>query len=330
MIRNFALPTLILTSVISSPAAFAEFKNTSFSVFGAAGLENVHYQEKIPDFAGHKVESDYSAINFVQRSGGYTAVNDRLGFYITSASTLIAMEKTEDWNASGYNTPIQQDTASLNFNTIDVTMAWHLQNGFFLTAGGHYQKLAFSRFAWKSTSSTEDFADDVENYIRNSPDQMTTITNDVSNGKYDGITTVDEYFAATRFSPETNQDVVFEDASTFGVLFGIGYDSYFMDRSEGIRYRAIAEVGTDVYEHVLNSSDGKAMNNSFGGGIDARIKLGAGYQFSSKLAVLLMTDAHYSHRKAITKYVSGSEVSRPENTFQAQAAYLSISWNFRS
>jgi hypothetical protein len=330
MIRNFALPTLILTSVISSPAAFAEFKNTSFSVFGAAGLENVHYQEKIPDFAGHKVESDYSAINFVQRSGGYTAVNDRLGFYITSASTLIAMEKTEDWNASGYNTPIQQDTASLNFNTIDVTMAWHLQNGFFLTAGGHYQKLAFSRFAWKSTSSTENFADDVENYIRNSPDQMTTITNDVSNGKYDGITTVDEYFAATRFSPETNQDVVFEDASTFGVLFGIGYDSYFMDRSEGVRYRAIAEVGTDFYEHVLNSSDGKAMNNSFGGGIDARIKLGAGYQFSSKLAVLLMTDAHYSHRKAITKYVSGSEVSRPENTFQAQAAYLSISWNFRS
>lgn len=331
MMLSRALPALVVAAVIS-PNTMAEFKNESFSVFGAAGFEYVHYSEDLKNFAGQDLKSQFNAVNFVQRSGGYTAVNERLGFFITTGSTLIAQEEQEDWNSNRYSVPVQQDTGAMNFNTVDLMMAYHLQNGWYLTGGMHYQKIAFSRFDWRSTSSTESFADDIETYIRNTPSLMDPITSAVNNGDYTeyGITTIDEYFAETRFKPEETQAVVFEDASSFGALFGIAYDSYFVDRSEGIRYVFSAALGTQVYERVLNSSEGRSLHRAFGGGLDAQLKMGIGYQISPQLALLLVSDSHYSYRDRIDdKINSTTTVTLPANTFYATSAYLSIRWNFQ-
>ena len=328
--RPLCSALILAAASVASQPALAEFQNESFSVFGAAGFEWVSYEEKIPNFAGHKVKSDFDAVNFVQRTGGYTAINQDWGFYISTASTLIAMERMEEWNASGFSGPIQQDMATMNFNTIDLTMAYHLGNGTYLSAGGHYQKIAFSRFDWKSTSNSSAFADSVETSLRNDSGYMNQVNTDVANGVYEGINTVDEYFDAIRFSPEENQDVILEDAATFGAMLGIGYDSYFMDRNPGVRWLGSVEAGSVVYEHVLNTANTRAMNKAFAGGIDARMRLGVGYQFSKAFALMLMSDAHYSHRDAITERTSEGTVSRPENTMTALSGYLSLSWNFRS
>ncbi|MCY0963746.1 hypothetical protein [Parathalassolituus penaei] len=330
MFKPLSLSVALTSALLASQPASAEFRNESFSVFGAAGFEWVSYEEKIPNFGGYKVKSDFDAVNFVQRTGGYTAINEDWGFYITTASTLIAMERMEEWNASGFAGPVQQDMATMNFNTIDLTMAYHLHNGTYLTAGGHYQKIAFSRYDWRSTSYSNQFADGIESNIRNDAALMNQIATDVAAGKYTDISTVDEYMEAIRFSPEENQDVILEDAATFGAMVGVGYDSYFVDRNPGIRWLGSFEVGTVMYEHVLNTSNTRAMNKAFAGGLDARARLGVGYQFSKKFALMLVSDAHYSHRDAIKETTSEGTVSRPENTLTALSGYLSLSWNFKS
>lgn len=323
---------LLLSSI---QPANAEYENRSFRVFGAAGLQYVNYSEKLDNFAGMEVESRYDAVNFVQKAGGYNAISGEYGFYIRTASTLISDEQEEEWHSDQHAGPIQTDTAAMNFSTIDIVGVKHLRTGVYLTSGLHYQKIAFSRFDWHSTAHTAAFADDIEEFIRNDPAQISDIQNQIDNGNLvdsagDPITTLDEYFEATRFIPEETQDVVFEDASSFSALVGVGYDSYFMDRTEGIRFIGSIALGTQVYEHVLNSSNRASIDRWFGGGMDVQAEAGLGYQFSPKLGLMILVSGNYSYRPELSEKLNSTQtLSVPENRFYAVANYLSFSWNFR-
>lgn len=336
MKRSITRTSLALTtSLLSTLPAYAEFENKPFSAFGAFGLEYVNYSEHLSNFGGQEVDSSFDAINLVQRSGGYTAATDKLGFFINSASTLIANEANEEWEASGIQGYIQEDTAAMNFQTLDIMLAFHMQTGTYITAGMHYQKISFSRFDWRTASGTEAFADSIDTYIRETPSVLNPIIDKINNnGFVDGagnpITTLDQYLEATRFEPEETQEVVFEDAVSFGFMMGVGYDSYFIRPGRGFRFMGEAALGTQLYENVLNSTEARSLTRSFGGGIDAMAKLGAGYQFSRRLGLMLGLDAHYSYRNEIREQVSSTKlVTLPENTFYSLASYVSVTWNFK-
>ncbi|MGB1090653.1 MAG: hypothetical protein ACPGYX_00915 [Oceanobacter sp.] len=327
--------TLFLCLMLLPVAAKADYQNKSFRVYGAAGIQYVNYSERLKNYAGMEVESDFDSLNFVQRSGGYNAVGEHLGFYIRTASTLISREDEEEWLATGHNGPVQLDTAAMNFNGIDVILIRHFKTGFYAGGGMHYQKVAFSRFNWRSSSATEAFADDIESYVLNDPAQVESIQNRIDNSSLvdsagNPITTLEEYMAAIRFKPEESLDVVFEDASSFSAIVGGGYDSYFIDKKEGLRYVGALYVGTQLYEHVLNSSSEVSIDRTFGGGYDLQGEFGVGYQFNPKIGLMLMLTGNYSYRPEIRERLNSTQtISLPENTFYAYASYLSVSWNFK-
>lgn len=334
--RFGALKPLLFCLAATLPlAANAAYQNKSFSVYGAAGVQYVNYSEHLKDYAGMEVDSNFDSVNLVQRSGGYNAVGENLGFYIRTASTLISNEDEETWDTNSFAQPVQVDTAAMNFNAIDITVVRHFRNGLYAGGGMHYQKVAFSRFNWRSAGSTEQFADAIEDYILADPALAADIQSNINAGKYtdntgDPITTMEEYLAATRFYPEESVDVVFEDASSFSGMIGGGYDSYFIDKQEGLRLAASLYVGTQFYEHVLNSSNTVSINRTFGGGYDIQGELGVGYQFNRKIGLMLMVSGNYSYRPEIQQTLNSSQtVSLPENTFYAYATYLSASWNFK-
>lgn len=327
---------LAIALLLAAPVASAEFKNTSYSFF-SAGAEYVSYAEHLDDFGGQTVDSSYSAVNMVQRSGGYTAVNDKLGFFIKTASTLIANEETEEWEADGLSGSIQKDVAAMNFQMLDIMLAYHMGNGGYWLGGVHYQKISFSRFGWENTSQTDAFAQLVEDDMRADASLMAQITDLVNSGTAvdsagNVITTVDQYFEAIRFDPEQTSDVVFEDASNFSITGGYEYDSYFVNQAKGLRYTYGGRLGLAVYENLLNSGRETAMTRSFGGGVDLHLSAGIGYQFTPEIGTLLMAEGNATWRDEITEKLSDGEsqrtVSLPENTFYAVSLTASVFWNF--
>ncbi|MCA6063966.1 hypothetical protein [Thalassolituus marinus] len=339
------LSRLPLALILASPLAQAEFSNTSYSFF-SAGAESVHYSEKIDNFGGIDVESDFSALNIVQRSGGYTAIDDRFGFFIKTASTLIASEESEDWDADGFSGSVQQDTAAMNFQMLDINLAYHLGNGGYWLAGVHYQKVSFSRFGWENTDSTDAFADAVETNMRADTVLVSSVQSILDGEVLDSngaplqlidsagnpITTLDEYFEAVRYNPEDTLDVVFEDASVFSISGGFEYDSYFANQGQGLRFIAGSKVSVNIYENLLNSTTGRSLTRSFGGGMNLNLTAGAGYQFTPEIGVMAMFEANASWRKKIREDLNSLEDNRtvelPDNTFYAYALTGTVFWNF--
>ncbi|WP_221796949.1 hypothetical protein [Oceanobacter mangrovi] len=319
--------TVSALSALAMPC-WAEFENRSFSVFGAAGMQYVNYSEELKDWYGVDMKSKFETTNFVQRSGGYTAVNDTLGFSIISTSTLLSFEDNENWKLAGSDGYVQENTTSLDFQTLDVMMSYHFHNGWYTTAGMHYQKTAFSRFDWKVGSANDTYNQTIENYIRNNADMMNVVQQYID-APGNSINSADDYFAEIANDPEANQTVVFEDASSFGVMVGIAYDSYFMKQSEGMRYQFSLDVGTPMYEKVINSSVEGSLDRGFGGGLDVTGKLGIGYQFNHQFSTMLLVTGFYSHRDKIQEWYDDlNSVTLPENVIYGGAAYLSLGWNF--
>lgn len=330
---NAILFPLSACLLINTPLAQAEFSNTSYSFF-ALGSERVNYSEHLNNFGGSKVDSSFSATNIVQRSGGYTAIDDTFGFFIKTASTLITEETTEDWDAKGFSGPIQQDTAAMNFQMLDINLAYHLGNGGYLLGGVHYQKISFSRFGWKNTNQTNAFANSVEDYIRNTPALYDPIVQGITDGLFtdangNPITTENEYFAATRFSPEDTEDVVFEDSTSASITAGFEFDSYFINQNLGLRYMAGAQAGYNIYEYVLNSSQNRSLSRNFGGGIDLHVSAGFGYQFKPEIGAMLILETNATWRDGIKDTLpSGQSIQLPDNTFYAYALTSAFFWNF--
>ncbi|WP_028293097.1 hypothetical protein [Oceanobacter kriegii] len=329
---NRSTLSLILTSgLVFSASAHAEYENRSFSVFGAAGMQHINYQESLKDWYGVDMDSKFTTVNFVQRSGGYTAVNDRIGFSIISTSTLIGFENDEEWKLAGSDGYVQQSTTQLDFASLDINLSYHFQNGWYATGGMHYQKTSFSRFRWTMGTANDALNSTMRSYIESQPDMMAVVDAKVADdtGRNADINSRDDYFNDIANDPEANATVVYEDASNFGVMAGIAYDSYFMRQTSGPRYQFSLEAGTPIYERVLNSGVNETLDRTFGGGLDVTGKIGAGYQFGTHLSTMLLLTAHYSHRDEIVKrYNALDTTTLPENTLQAYAAYLSIGWNF--
>jgi hypothetical protein len=323
----------ILTSL-----SHAEFNNASYSYF-AIGSDQITYSESLPSFAGTSFESELSTSALAQRSGGYTALADdsEWGFFIASQSTLIAADGNEDWNATwdgGSAKTVQTDQASINQANLDLLGVYHLKNGLFLTAGMHYQKVSFTRYDFSSTLSTSDFSDFT---LENSSTYL-TLKDEIENGDGSALVAGVEYTTDTslrealRFNPEALTPVVAEDLTAFNIVGGIGYDSFFIDREPGIRYKFSFSMGTPIYLHVLNtnvSGSDRSLSETLSGGIDISANGSVGYQFSEKISVLASVSMTHAERESISVTNSaGQRISLPDNTFTAITPELAFFWAF--
>lgn len=325
--------TLLLTAL-----SHGQFKNTSYSYF-AIGSDKISYSESLPSFAGSSFKSELETHALAQKSGGYTAIaeDSAFGFFIASQSTLIAAEGDEDWNATwdgGSAKTVQTDQASINQANLDLLATYHLKNGFFITAGMHYQKISFTRFDFSSTNNTTEFSD----YTLDNSTTYQTLKDEIENG--DGTATVggvdyttdEDLRNALRFSPEELTPVVAEDLTAFNIVGGIGYDSFFIDRTPGMRYKFHFNMGTPLYLNVLNTNVGgtdRSLSEVLSGGIDLSANAAMGYQFSEKVSVMASLSMTHTERKSISVTNSvGQKISLPDNEFTAITPEIAFFWAF--
>jgi hypothetical protein len=341
------LTTLIsaLLTILFSAHSLAEFKNTSYSYF-TLGLEHVSYSESLPVFSGASFESKFTTSGLSQRSGGYTALaeDSPFGFIIATQSTLLAKDGNETWAANwdtdgnGSNDgakTVQTDQASLNQANLDLLGVYHLKNGIYFTSGLHYQKISFTRFNFESTLNTPDFSDFT---IDNSNTYITSI-NEINNGSgsvtfSDGtvVTNDSDLRDALKFNPEAQTPVVAEELTSFNIVAGIGYDSFFIDRKPGMRYKFSFNLGTPLYLHVLNTNVGgsdRTLSETLSGGFDSSFSGAIGYQFSEKISVMLSLYVTHAERESISVTNSvGQKVSLPDNTLTSTIPELAFIWGF--
>ncbi len=332
--------------LLSSAGAQAEFKNASYSYF-ALGSSQISYSESLSGFAGSSFKSDFSSTGLTQRSGGYTALSEagRFGFFIATQSTLLANEDTEKWNANWDNDgdgtkdgkrTVQTDQVSMNQGSLDLLAVYHLKNGYFVTTGVHYQKLVFSRFDFQSVTNNNNTADYATFTLANSSTYANIVQAIADNGSYiingTTVTTAAEAAELIKFSPEALTPVVAEDLTTFSVVGGFGYDSFFMDRKPGLRYKFDITIGTPLYVSVLNTNlagADRSITETFSGGVDINGNVSIGYQVDEKVSVMASLNYIYSERDTIsTTTAIGQKVSLPNNTFKAITPELAFFWAF--
>lgn len=339
--------------IVFSHLAHAEFSNNSHSYLGM-GVETLTYSETTKNFGGQTFESKFKGQNLVQKSGGYTAVGERYGFFISTSSTLLANENKEEWDFKGTGV-VQKDNMTLKRTAIDLLGAYHFKNGHFLIAGTHYNSVSFSRFDFNGTELTET----LNNKLFNTTSVQASLNAELNTrltavnaaratggtdcirssgadsaciGSFDGnnnqVVTTAEFWQLKKLKPEDTQGVVFEDMTSWSLLAGWGYDSFFVDQSLGMRYSLATRVGSAVYEKVVNTNNDRSLTRSFGGDWDIHFLAGIGYQFQKEIGVMATLELNGVFRKEIRKNESGQDVILPENTLWAMSPQISAQWAF--
>jgi hypothetical protein len=321
-------------------SAESEPPSLSYSFFGI-GQERPIYSESLDNFGGQKFESEFESTGLMQVSGGYTQINKQWGFEIITSSTLLADETQEEWNFTNYGT-VQTDNTTLSQSTLVINgVHFPFNDNHKLTFGIRYQKIAFSRFDFKGTDNTAALntallANDAE-YNR-LVDVINNFVGDPSNGIPDPangnallvddsdrlITSVDELTAARGLDPETQQGVIFEDASSLVVSAGYGLDTYFTQPEQGVRWRAGAQVGIPLFLSVLNTNNNITLSENLPSGFDVSGYAGIGYQFSKEIGVILQADYVYSERDKLQE----GNIYLPKNEYQSLQITSQIFWAF--
>jgi len=346
-------PLALLTFLLLASFIHADFQNNSYSYLGL-GSETLTYSETDDNFGGQSFTSYFSGTNLVQKSGGYTAIGEKYGFFISTSSTLLMNEGKEEWDFEGIGV-VQEDHMTLKRTGIDLLGAYHLQNGHFFNAGVHYGSASFSRFEFASTSNTEDLNDalfanpNVQAELQERLDnQLTNINNlrattnptacigdpskdnaclgTIDTNSNQQVVTVEQYWQIRKFSPEETQSVVFEEMISWSALIGWGYDSYFVDQSLGMRYKLAARFGTALYEDVLNTESNKSLTRTFGGDWNAHLLAGIGYQFQKEIGLVFTIELNGAHRSKLQ--VGNENTFLPDNTLWAFSPQLAGFWSF--
>lgn len=344
---------IMLSSLLLSSLSSAEFTNHSYSYLGL-GSETLEYSETSHNFGGQTFKSSFSSTNLVQKSGGYTGIGERYGFFISTSSTLLAEEAEETWDFKGIG-DVQKNQMSLKRTAIDLLGAFHFKNGHYLTVGTRYHNSTYSRYNFESSEFTGDLNDALianPNVLANEQASLDTKLSEVNTlrgagnlkacihgsaadaeciGKVDPATnlyavTLEQYWEIRKFRPEEAQDVVFEDMTSWSGVFGWGYDTFFIDHSLGVRYQLAARAGTALYENVLNTQNNKSLTRTFGGDWDVHLLAGIGYQFQKEVGMMFTLELYGAYRSELT--VNGEESFLPENTLWAYSPQITGFWAF--
>src|SRR5690606_30897645 len=289
--RTGCIGLLSLASGITQANESNHFENLSYSYFGL-GIDTLVYREELENFLGTSIETDYSSTTPLQRSGGYTSINDDWGFSITTLSTLFSQEEEEDWNVSGYGT-IQNNKMSLSRQEVNLLAHHHFRTGYHLCVCAYYSKVGFNRHHFRSGEGTDKFRAE-----RLAPGQT--------------------------FNPEQIGGSVSEEQVTIKFKAGVGYDSYFINTNEGLRFNYEASIGLPIYRRVINAIDEIEMTEMFSKGASINAAIGIGWQFSKHFSVNYRIEGIYSY---YSKMEQGN-LTVPDIHMYGIANFASVYWNF--
>lgn len=341
------LITFTLLSALVPLSSFAQEKDQpslSYSFFGV-GQENSSYSETLKNFGGQAFKSQFDTSGLMQTSGGFTQVNPEWGFEIITNSTLLPEESKETWDFTGFGV-VQTDNTTLSQNALTINGVYFpFQDGQKIQFGIRYQNIAFSRFNFKGTDQIDALNDallandsEYNRLLGIINGYVADVSNDPANGipdtgnanalivDEDGrlITSAAELKAARGLDPETQQGVIFEDASSITFTAGYGYDSYFDSQEPGLRWRAGMQIGLPVYLSVLNTNNNITLTETLPSGFDASLYVGAGYQFSKEIGVIAMLDYVHAQRDKI----QAGNVYLPTNEFTSTNLTTQVYWAF--
>lgn len=288
-----AATLLALSPALAQADEHSGFANAPYGYFGL-GLDTLSYEEKLDNLLGVSVKTDFSVTVPLQRSGGYTSINDQWGFAITSLSTLFDKDENESWNASGYGA-IQRNQMALSRQETSIMGYYHWQNGYHLMGGVHYSNISFNRHHFVSAGGTDAFRNE-----RLGPGQV--------------------------FEPEAIDGSVSEEIVTLYLRAGLGYDSYFMDPHEGLRFMYEASLGLPLYRRINNAYENAVITDFIGEGFNVNAAVGLGWQFSKHVSLLYRAEAMYTYLGDLKQ----GRVIMPEVTMFGIANSLTLYWNFGS
>lgn len=284
---------LIALLSLSVAAQFVSADRLSYSYLGLdIGLYS--YQETIPRFS---IDTDYSVSNVGIQTGGYISVNETLGFYLTSSNTLGNSTDTEEWSSNG--AILQTNSMQVSSSSNQLVLAYQTRPKQAIIGGVGLFKFDFDRFDFEVTPAGQ---------------SLGVVNPNGSQGRED--------FDLADSISETQLSVSALVGYEFGNLF---LDEELAEGDSRFRYQAQFIVGLPVYISATNSSlqNRRSLNDSFGG-VDAIVRLTAGWQVSEHVLLATVLETNYHSRDDIEDGVN----TLPELDILSVRPALTMYWSF--
>jgi len=288
-------------------AAYASDYNKNYSLF-TLGYESVAYKEDTG--AGISATSPNTG-NIIQYSKGYTALNEDFGFYITTASPLVANTTTESWDVNGFGL-VQQNRRNVRVNDLSIDLALNQGADLQILAGLGWKALAFSRSAFSYPKGTQG------NY-----NAATQIFTPVANGSVQEIVSA----AGTKQYITRQPGAIYENASSASLRLGVNYDSFFSGSSQDWRWIGGVMASVPIYYGVENSNFPNTSWTSYFKGYDIEVNAGVGIPLTEKLQLLFLASGSHAYRPRTSIDVATSGFV-PNTTIDVFRSSMGLIWSY--
>lgn len=315
------LMLLLLSSIGIIASADEEIINTSYTSFGI-GIQAFHYTE---DLSGStfNVSSSSTPISIVQYSGGYTALNDTDGFYITTTSPLFSLSSVEEWQtSSSVSTPVvdfpdvQTNQTELGLSQLSISLSRIFTPGHQGLVGIKYSAHYFTRYNFAPGEDAQAFNE----WLINDP-------------AYTGGATA--FFipgCTTDTSPpvlgmECSSVAIQEQVSTLSLSTGYKFDTFFIKDYKGPRFIFATHIATPLFYAITNTlHPGSRLMGTFGGGYDLSINTSVAIIDRKDFQINIGMETAIMHRKQVT--LTGTNLSYPNSNTLSASLYMSFDWSF--
>ena len=290
VVRRYFL--LLILSVFSSFVSAEEkvpLFRSSYSYLGVE-LEYFDYSEDLNRF---DISTDYKASNMGIQTGGYVAVNDTLGFYITANKTILWETNQEEW--LGSSDVLQTNDMIVTAAVTRIHTAYQMTPKHALLMGVNMINIDYDRFNF---------------YITPAGQARGVLNPNGSQGQSDFD--LADAIAELQFS--VSAAVGYE----YNTLFTANNDALFV-------YQTQLMVGVPLYYRVTNSSvqDKDELSDNFNG-YDIFGRFTAGMYLTDYILLAATFEVIHQQRNEVT--VTG--VTVPETTITQFKPGITLYWSF--
>ena len=242
------------------------------------GAEFVQYQENTTGITG----SGPRMVNVMQRSSGYTGLTDRFGYYITTASTLLANRGDEDWTLAPHGV-VQRNRRIVRLADLEVLAAWGGE-GWRIVGGLAAETMSFTRSGFRYPQGTRgSLSTNNQGQLVFAPDPL---------GGFQKVTT-----GGVTHYVQRQLGAVNEDSLSVLVKGGFVWDTFFSDQASPWRFLAGAYIATPIYYRVTNTEyPNSAWSATLGGGYDLSGEVAVGRRVFGGLTLLARAEGIYRVR----------------------------------
>jgi len=293
--RNLMSTAIICIALPAIAVANENLQQQSFSYI-ELGMESITYKEQ--STSGAISQTSPAVANLIQRTGGYTPVTDKVGFYIETESTLEAGSANETWTVNPFGT-VQTNVRTAKLASLKALSAYHLESmpGLHITTGLQYESMSFTR----------------SNFAAINPGAANFDAAIKAAGNPNGFVTAG--------------GAINEDSTSIMGLIGFRYNDFFANARPDSKFRLLVSgsVGVPLYYSIKNSQYPNTEWTSSFAGYDLNGSLGVSYVVFNNFSLQATVTANYIKRSQ-TSVVNGAYV--PVITATRIAPACGFNWTF--